>query len=786
MKFSLSWLKNYLDTTASVTEIADTLTAIGLEVEEVEDKATALQGFIIGEIKTVEKHPNADKLNLLTVWTGTETLQIVCGAPNCKVGMKGVLALPGTNIPKFNEVLEKGVIRGIESCGMMCAEDELCIGDDHNGIIELNTDAPAGTPFVDVLKPDVVFDINVTPNRGDCFGIKGIARDLAAAGIGTLKNTDVQPIKGTFKSPVSVTIETPDCPVFVGRYIKGVKNGESPDWLKHKLLAVGLRPISILVDVTNYFNIGECRPLHVFDADKLTGNIMVRSAKDGEKIQTLDDKEYTLSDGMVVVADDKNAQSIAGIMGGIDTAVSKNTTNVFLEAAYFEPMSIAKTGRALNAESDSRSRFERGVDAMSTIQGNENAAQLILDLCGGEASELVIAGEEPDTTRRIDFDFGLVKKLCGIDLSAADSTAVLEKLGFTINGTTVTVPSWRHNDVFGSNDIVEEIVRIAGYDKLPALPMRAADIVTSTLTPTQKREVAVRRALADNGLCQAVTWSFMDSTLAELFNSKKVMIQNPIASDLNEMRPSLVPNLLSATKRNLDRGQTGVQLFEVGPEFAGVQPGQQRMVACAVRAGVTHDRHWDDKGRTVDCFDAKSDAYAGLAAIDAPANMQVYKQAPAWYHPGRSGSLCLGKNVLAHFGEIHPKILATFGIKVPVVACEIYLDNVPMPKAKSKTQKPLKASSLMPLTRDFAFVMDTKVEAAKLLSSIQSVDKDLIRDARVFDVYEGDKLPDGKKSLAVEVVIQPSEKTLTDEEIDSLSRRIVACVNKNTGAELRS
>ena len=381
MKFSLSWLKNYLDTTASVNEIADTLTAIGLEVEEIEDKATTLKGFIVAEIKTVEKHPNADKLNLLTVWTGKEALQIVCGAPNCKVGMKGVLALPGTNIPKFNEILQKGVIRGIESQGMMCAEDELCLGDDHTGIIELNTDAPAGTPFIDVLKPDVVFDVNVTPNRGDCFGVKGIARDLAATGIGAYKNTDAPSIKGTFKSPISVNITTSDCPVFVGRYIKGVKNGESPDWLKQKLLSVGLRPISTLVDITNYFNIGECRPLHVFDADKLTGNITVRSAKNGEKIKTLDDKEYTLSEGMVVVADDKNAQSIAGVMGGIDTAVSKETVNVFLEAAYFEPLSIAKTGRSLNAESDSRSRFERGVDAMSTIQGNENATRMILDLC---------------------------------------------------------------------------------------------------------------------------------------------------------------------------------------------------------------------------------------------------------------------------------------------------------------------------------------------------------------------------------------------------------------------
>ena len=786
MKFSLSWLKNYLETTASPEEIADTLTAIGLEVEEIEDKTSSLQGFIVAEIKTVEKHPNADKLNLLTVWTGKETLQIVCGAPNCKIGMKSVLALPGTIIPKFNEVLQKGIIRGVESQGMLCAEDELCLGDDHSGIIELQTEATAGTLFINILKPDVVFDITVTPNRGDCFGVKGIARDLAAAGIGKLKNTDASSVKGTFKSPISVHITTPDCPVFVGRYIKGVKNKESPDWLKQKLLSVGLRPISALVDITNYFNIGECRPLHVFDADKLSGDITVRSAKNGEKIKTLDDKEYTLSENMIVVADDKNAQSIAGIMGGIETAVSKETTNVFLEAAYFNPISIAKTGRALNAESDSRTRFERGVDAMATIQGNENATQMILDLCGGEVSDLIIAGEEPDTKRMIDFDFNLVKKLCGIELNKSDSITTLENLGFIVNGSMITVPSWRYNDVSKPNDIVEEIIRIIGYDKLPAFPMKSNDIIISTLTPMQKREFAVRRALANVGLCQAITWSFMDSSLACFFNSKKIMLQNPIASDLNEMRPSLIPNLLSATKRNLDRGETNIQLFEIGPEFFGVQPGQQRIVACALRAGVTHDRHWNDKARLVDCYDAKSDALTALMASNAPINVQTYPQAPSWYHPGRAGSFNLGKNILAYFGEIHPKILKLFGIKVPVVACEVYLENIPISKPKTKTQKPLKISNLMPLSRDFAFIIDTKIQASELVSSIYSVDKELIKEVRVFDLYEGENLPIGKKSLTVEVVIQPFQKTLTDNEIESLSRRIIACVHKNTGAELRS
>lgn len=786
MKFSLSWLKEYLDTTASVEELSETLTRIGLEVEEISDMGKALQGFIVGEIKAKEKHPNADKLNVLTVWTGQESLQIVCGAPNCYVGMKSVLALPGVLIPKYNEKLEKGVIRGVESCGMMCAEDELCLGSDHTGIIDLKTDMPAGTPFVDVLQPDVIFDVNVTPNRGDCFGVKGIARDLAATGIGTLKKTDVAPIHGTFKSPVDVKIETEDCPVFVARYIKGVKNGQSPAWLQKKLISVGLRPISALVDITNYFNIGECRPLHVFDADKLTGNLTVRSAQNGETLEALDEKTYTLQEGMVVVADEKGPQSIAGVMGGTPTGCSDETVNVILESAYFNPISIAKTGRTLNAESDSRTRFERGIDPRATIQGAENATQMILDICGGEASELVIAGTEPGEKRTIDFDWNKVQKLCGMDIPKDKMVEILERLGFIVDGNAITVPSWRLNDIRYPADIVEEIVRIYGYDTLPATSMKAQQIIVSTLTPTQRREAAVRRALANNGLNQAITWSFMDSKLAALFGSKKLMILNPIASDLNEMRPSLVPNLLSAIKRNNDRGIANVALFEVGPAFDGVQPHEQKLIACAVRGGKTNPRHWAAADRTVDAFDAKEDALTALAAAEAPVHgLQVYPNAPAWYHPGRSGSLCLGKTVLAVFGEIHPKILNAFGIKGTVVACEVYLEAVPASKGKAKA-KTLKISSFMPLSRDFAFVMDKNVDSSKLLNAIKGVDKELIEDVRIFDVYEGDKLPEGKKSLAVEVVIQPTEKTLTDEEIESLSRRIIGIAGKAAGAELRA
>ncbi len=788
MKVSLSWLKSYLDTTATTAEIADKLTSIGLEVEEVIDAGAALAPFIVAEIKAKEKHPNADRLNVLTVWTGKENLQVVCGAPNCYVGMKSVLARPGDLIPRTNERLEKGSIRGIESQGMMCAEDELGIGDDHTGIIDLKSDIPAGTPVVEVFKPDVILDVNVTPNRGDCFGIKGIARDLAATGIGTYRDVPEEPINATFQSPISVTITDKNCPLFVGRYIRNVKNCESPDWMKKCLISAGLRPISFLVDVTNYLNVRQCRPLHIFDADKLTGNITVRSAHAGEKLLALDGKEYTLSEGMVVVADDKNAQSIAGVMGGENTGCDENTCNVFIESAYFEPISVAHTGRLTNAESDSRTRFERGIDPSlaATIKGNDDATRFVLAHCGGEASELVIAGQEPDWQRTITFDWNDVERLTGMTIPQDKMVDILEKLGFTVDGNQVAVPPWRVNDVREGADIVEEIVRIYGLDELPVNTMRADNLPITMLMPTQKREVAMRRALAARGLCQALTWSFMDSRLAKYFDSKNIRIANPIASDLDEMRPSLVPNLLSAVKRNQDRGIKDVQLFEVGPEFYSLTPGEQRLVACGVRAGAWTPKHWLQDTRNVDVFDAKADALAALAAIDAPANLQVFRNAPSWYHPGRSGSLQLGKNIVAVFGEIHPAILKVFDIKTPVCAFEVYMDAVPTPKAKGKTMKAIKLSSLMPLTRDFAFVADKGVDAAKIIATVQNVNKALITDVSVFDVYEGEHLEAGKKSIALQVTIQPTDKTMTDAEIEVLSTQIVNMVTRNTGAVLRT
>lgn len=786
MKVSLRALKKYLDTTATVQEIADKLTAIGLEVEEVIDNSTTLSPFIIGEIKSVENHPNADKLHILTVFTGNESLQIVCGAPNVRVGMKSVLAREGDLIPHYNEKLTKGVIRGVESMGMMCSERELNISDNHEGIIDLNTDLPAGTPITEIYATDVIFDINVTPNRGDCFGVKGIAKDLSATGIGTFISSDVAPVKGTFTSPINVTIEHKDCPQFVGRYIRNVKNGESPKWMQEFLLSMGMRPISALVDVTNYLNIAECRPLHVFDADKVKGNLVVRSASDGEKLQALDENEYSLSTDMLVIADDNGVQSIAGVMGGEPTGCTKDTVNVFLESAYFNPISIANTGRILNAESDSRTRFERGIDPASQIMGNEIATQLILDICGGEASNIIIAGHEPNWQHTIDFDFNLIKRLCGMDVPQEKATEILENLGFTVNGNKISVPSWRSNDVKEGADLVEEIVRIYGLDNLPTTPLRPQELPVSILLPHQKREAAIRRALAAQGLNQAITWSFMDSKLAQHFGSKGIKIANPIASDLDEMRPSLVPNLLSAVKRNQDRGIKDVQLFEVGPEFYSTTPKEQRMVACGVRAGSYEPKHFLETYRNVDVFDAKADALEGLSAVDAPQNVQVIRKAPSWYHPGRSGAFTLGKNVLAYFGEIHPQILKVFDIKTPVVAFEIYMDNIPQARAKSKAQKLLKISNLMPLTRDFAFIADKNTEAGKLLATIQNVDKEKITNVILFDVYEGDKLPADKKSIAIQVTISPTEKTMTDKDIEILSTQIINMVKKNTGAELRS
>ena len=793
MKFTLSWLKDFLDTNASVDEIAERLTAIGLEIEEVVDPLAAVKDLIVVSVDECVAHPDSDHLHVLKVNTGKELVQIVCGAPNARAGMKGILARPGDYVPAFGDKLKAGKIRGIESFGMMCAEDELGVGPDHTGIIECPEDAVVGASITTVYPSDPVFDVSITPNRGDCMSVYGIARDLAAAGLGTLKTPKHNVTVCAFKSDVKLSNEATEigAPFFTLREIRGVKNGASPKWMQDRLTAVGLRPISALVDVTNYFNITFGRPLHVFDADKVKGQITVRSARDGEKLTALDGKEYALSDGMVVIADENGVESIAGIMGGEASGCEESTTRVLLESAYFTPESIAKTGQKLILTSDSRQRFERGVDPASTIPfGADMAAQMIAELCGGECSELIVTGKEPERPAPIAFDPHRVEKLCGVDVPADTCKEILEKLGCVVkpdgNLFSVVRPTWR-SDISGSHDLVEEVLRIYGYDKLPEIALPRPNGVHGILQPKQRREVSVRRAMANRGGCQTITWSFMSSKDAVPFRTKDaVLIANPISADLNEMRPNLLPNLVSAARSNITKGTFDGCLFEVGPQFFGFKPMEQETVACQLRFGQATPRHWAVAQRPVDVFDAKADALAALDAAEAPQSVQIVREAPAWYHPGRSGAVKIGKTVLAYFGELHPKILKAMDVKTTVCACEVFLDRLPPAKKKNgKGVKTLKLSAFTPIFRDLAFLVDRKVNADKIVSAAKNTDKVLITDVSVFDLYEGETLGD-KKSVAIQLTIQPVEKTMTDEEIESVCRRVVGAVGVATGATLRS
>ncbi len=801
MKFTLSWLKDHLETEASLDEIVEKLTAIGLEIEEVTDPAKDLAAFTVGYVVEARQHPNADRLRVCIVDTGEEQVQVVCGAPNARTGMKGVFAPSGTTIPGTGLLLKPSKIRGEDSNGMLCSEREMGLSDEHDGIIDLPEDAAVGAPFAEVMGlNDPVIEVQITPNRQDCTGVYGIARDLAAAGIGTLKRFEPPVVKGTFESPISVSLNFPDddpvpgCSCFVGRYFRGLKNGPSPAWLQRRLIAIGLRPISALVDVTNYVTYDLGRPLHVFDADKVNGNIQARYAEDGEKILALDGKEYELTSEMTVIADDKAAEGIAGIMGGEESGCTEETVNMFFEAALFDPLRTAATGRKLAIESDARYRFERGVDPAMLRPGVEYATQLILDLCGGEVSEVVMAGA-PDLSRKtVTLRPGRVAHLGGLDVPAARQKEILQRLGFEIDDGaepwTVTVPTWRQ-DVQGEADLVEDILRIVGYDDLPATPLPATDVVTKpSLTPLQRRVSLAKRALADRGLVECVTWSFMPRRFAALFGGggDALMLENPISSELDAMRPSLLPNLLQALGRNNDRGLADVRLFEVGPQYADDTPKGQATVAAGLRGGDTAGRHWDGPARPVDAFDAKADAVELLRALGGPAdNAQVVADAPAWYHPGRSGTLQLGpKNKLAYFGELHPGVLDTLDVKGPVVGFELFLANIPVPKAKaSRTRAELAASDYPAVDRDFAFVVADDVPAGKLLAAAKGADRNLIADVSLFDIYEGAGIPDAHRSLAIAVRLEPKDRTLTESEIDAVADKVVKAVGKATGGVLR-
>lgn len=798
MKFTLSWLKEHLDTQASLDEILYALTDLGLEVEEVTDPAATLKGFTLAKIEEAEKHPDADKLRVCKVATDEGEKQIVCGAPNARAGITVVLCKPGMYIPGLDITIKVGNIRGVESHGMMASMRELELGDDHDGIIELPS-GEVGESFADWLaanmpeKVDPVIEIAITPNRPDALGVRGIALDLAARGLGEMKPAKTASVAGSFKSTINVTIDEDTreggCEVFAGRLIKGVKNGPSPEWLQQRLTAIGLRPISTLVDITNFFTYDRNRPLHVFDADKVKGDLRVHRAEGGETLLGLDEKEYTFSAGQVVISDDNGVESIGGIMGGEISGCTEETVNVFLEAAFWDTIQIAKTGRALKINSDARYRNERGIDPAYNMQAMEDATQMILDLCGGEASEVVVAGEVPDVARAYKLDTDRVQSLVGMEIPADTQRETLTKLGFVMEGDMAHVPSWRP-DVQGSADLVEEVARVASLTKLEPIPLArpSAGVPRPTQLPIQRREQIARRTTASLGYNECVTYSFIDRKSAELFGGgdDATMLDNPISSEMSHMRPALLPGLLQAAARNQARGFNDMALFECGPAFHGGEPGEQHLLVTGLLIGQTGPKDVHGASRPVDVYDAKADAEAVLAAIGAPAKVQILRGVQDWWHPGRSGKICLGpKKVLGVFGEIHPKILQEMGVKGPAVAFTLFPEEIPQPKKKSATRPALDISDLQAVERDFAFVVDAEVEALTLVNAAAGADKALIEEVRVFDQFIGGSLGEGKKSIAITVRLQPSDKTLKEKDIEAVASKIVEKVSKATGGALR-
>ncbi|HWK43192.1 MAG TPA: phenylalanine--tRNA ligase subunit beta [Stellaceae bacterium] len=806
MKLTLSWLKRHLATDAPLDRLIAALTMLGLEVDGIEDRGKPLAPFSVVSVISADPHPNADKLRVCVVDTGENRLQVVCGAPNARAGMRGVFAPVGSTIPRNGLVLKASEIRGVTSNGMLCSAYEMGLSDDHDGIIELPEDAPLGMPFASVMGlDDPVLDIKVTPNRPDCLGVRGIARDLAAAGLGTLIPLDAAAVPGRFASPVTVRLAHEDpaaCPLFLGRLIRGIRNGPSPRWLRDKLTAIGLRPISALVDITNYMTFDLNRPLHVFDAERLRGDLVIRAARDGETLAALNGKELTLEAGMTVIADDSGTISLGGVMGGASTGCEADTTSVFVEAALFDPRRTAATGRRLNLQSDARYRFERGLDPAFVDDGMEIATRLILELCGGEPSEVVRAGAEPAWQHAIELRPQRIESLGGVAVETDDIRRILSALGCHIEpraggmiggALSVTPPSWRP-DIEGEADLVEEVLRIHGYDRIPSLPLTSpTPVPRPALDPAQRRAGLVRRTLAERGLVEAVTYSFMTSALLDhgnesLFgpNLAVLRVDNPISSDLDVMRPSILPNLLQAAKRNADRGFADIALFELGPQYAGDAPEDQALVATGIRTGRTGRKTWQDAGRPVDPYLAKTDALAALEAAGAPIdNLQITADPPAWYHPGRAGSIRLGpKTVLAHFGELHPRVLAALDLKTPVMGFEVYLDAVPLAKS-TRTRPLLRPSPFQAVDRDYAFVVDQAVPAEALLRAARGVDRKLVTDIRLFDVYTGPGVPEGKKSLAIAVTLQPTDATLTEAAIEAFSKALVAQVGKLTGGVLR-
>ena len=798
MKFTRDWLFDHLETDRSLDEILDALPMLGLEVESYDDRAS-LAPFTIAEVMSAEQHPDADRLRVCMVNTGSgDPVQVVCGAPNARAGMKGVFAAAGTYVPGIDLVLKAGNIRGQDSNGMLCSEREMMISDEHDGIIEMPADAPVGARFAAVTGlDDPIIEIAITPNRADCLGVRGVARDLAAAGYGTLKPLDTSAHEGSFDSPVTWRLDLDGaahlCPLITGIAFRDVTNGPSPDWMARRLTAIGQRPISALVDITNYVMFDLGRPLHAYDMDKIHGGeLVVRQADGGEHFAALNEKTYEMEAGMITIGDAEGVDDLAGVMGGERTGVSDDTTGMFLEIAVFDPISVATTGRKLNLNSDARYRFERGLDSESPIWAAGHIARMVTEICGGTASVPVTMGPGVDWKRSIFLAAGKVESLSGMIIEAAEQQRILEALGFTVTavdgGFDVAPPSWR-GDIDGAADLVEEIARIRGFDHLPMDHLPRQDVVAKpSLSPAQARLFRLRRALATRGLMEAVTFSFLSADDAARFDggADSLKLVNPISADLSVMRPSILPNLLSAAARNQDRGEPDAAMFEIGPVFLGDAPEDQRTAATGMRHGGTAPREWHGSARTIDVFDARADAEAALAALGVKlAGVQVKAEGPGCFHPGRRGQLIQGRTVLASFGELHPEIAEAFGLRSRVVGFEIHTDDVPMPRFKGPAKQLLSLSVYQPVTRDFAFIVDMGVSAGDILKAVKSGAGPLLSDMRVFDIYEGANIGAGKKSVAVTITLTPTKATLTEEEIESISAEIVKIVGKNCGATLR-
>lgn len=800
MKVTLDWLKRHLETGATLDETVAALDRIGLEVRAVEDRSGELAPFTVGLVVAARPHPRADRLSVCSVETGKGEVQVVCGAPNVRSGMKGVFAPAGSHIPGTGLDLKAVRIRGVESRGMLCSERELGLSDDHDAIVELAADAPVGGSYARLAGlDDPAIDIAVTPDRGDCFAVRGIARDLAAAGLGRLKPLNSAPLAGAYPCPLAIRLDFDEttrnaCPAFIGRHFRGLANGSSPAWMQRKLKAIGLRPISALVDITNWLTVDLGRPAHIYDADRLRGPIGARLARPGESFQALNDKSYRPTGDMTVIADTSGVLGLGGVIGGMATGAGPATVNGFLEIALFDPVRTAATGRKLGLVTDARQRFERGIDGAFAPAAMEIATRLILEICGGEASQAVTAGTVPTERQVMAFRPSRVKSLGGIAIASPRAKAILTDLGFGVAAAgpdtwSVTVPSWRH-DMQCEADIVEEILRIRGFDAIPmrALP-RPAAVTRPVLSAGQRRVRWARRALAGRGLDEAVTYSFVARHQARAFGGggDGLVLENPISSDMDTMRPSALPGLLAAAARNRARGLDDVALFEIGPVYGGTDAGDQKTAVAALRMGQAEARHWSRPPRAVDLFDAEADALAVLDAVGAPASgLRPRTGAPSWFHPGRSGLLCLGAKALAAFGELHPAVTAAFAAPGPVAAFELLLDEVPARRASGFARGGAVLSPHRPLQRDFAFAVAADVPAEELVRAAAGADRALIREVRVFDLYQGPALGPGRKSLALAVTLQPVEATLTDRALDAVCARIVAAVVKRTGAVLRS